>query len=171
MNKEHLAPVLSKLDTKVETNWTTDGQPRLEVINPLLGKNGPVTREEILKWHPNFTRNNMDLTTPPSPPAPPVGRAKPKTDAEQLKDHQQQLAELEKAEKARDGAEETMLDAQDAVDKAQQKLVEVSREYARLVDAAYAIKGGSGLYLANQQYFNRSLKNVEEKAKAENAAK
>lgn len=54
---EDLKDTLLKLDTEDDSNWTSDGQVRLDVLKKLTGKS--VTRKDITVALPGFTRTNQ----------------------------------------------------------------------------------------------------------------
>lgn len=48
---------LKQLNPKLNAHWTSDGAPRLEIVSEFLGVN--VTREQVIKADPFFTRESM----------------------------------------------------------------------------------------------------------------
>lgn len=62
MNK--LLDVLKGLDVDNVNHWTSDGQPRLDVIKELVGED--ISRADIKEIAPKFCRKNTSLT-PPEP--------------------------------------------------------------------------------------------------------
>jgi hypothetical protein len=54
---EDLKEVLLKLDTEDDSNWTSDGQVRLDVLKALTGNN--VSRKSISLALPGFSRTNQ----------------------------------------------------------------------------------------------------------------
>lgn len=74
---------LATLDPLDDSNWTTDGAPRLDVVAAKLGA-PQVSRQQVRAVAPEFHRNNPTLTTTaaaaaplapatPAPAAPPAG--------------------------------------------------------------------------------------------------
>ena len=58
MDNEKLVSALQSLDTTNDMHWTSDGQPRLDAVNELMGQ--PVTRDAVAKAIPGFTRKNSN---------------------------------------------------------------------------------------------------------------
>lgn len=71
---------LKALDVKDDTNWTADGQPRLDTVR-MLASDPVITREMINEVAPGFTRDNAIDYVVPAPgveqgaPPPPAGTA------------------------------------------------------------------------------------------------
>lgn len=58
MHVKQIIDALGTLDVEEDDHWTEDGAPRLDVLNDLLPA---VTRQQIVKAAPRFTRKNPIL--------------------------------------------------------------------------------------------------------------
>ena len=84
---------LESLDAGNDDHWTSDGLPRVDVVEELVGSD--VTRADLKKAAPEFTR-----TAPNLPGADSVPASNDAQDAEADDDKAKALARMEKAEKA-----------------------------------------------------------------------
>ena len=55
---------LKQLDPAVDEHWTSDGSPRMEVVQKLTGNDG-LKRADVVNAAPTFNRENPNLTLPP----------------------------------------------------------------------------------------------------------
>ena len=55
----NLADALQTLDPADANQWTADGQPRMDVLYELMGRND-FTRKDVIKANPTFTRQTSD---------------------------------------------------------------------------------------------------------------
>ena len=62
MNDAAIRTALESLDHADDDHWTSDGQPRVDVVMDIVG--APVTRKEIINAAPDFQRDG-DMTPPP----------------------------------------------------------------------------------------------------------
>lgn len=74
MSTEAIREALAKLDTSNENQWTGEGLPRIDTIKFLAG-GMTVTREDISRAAPNFTRENPTLETTTAAAAAPLATA------------------------------------------------------------------------------------------------
>lgn len=66
---EKLIDALNKLDVTNDNHWTTDGMPRLETVRMLSG-NSTLTRDDITKANPGFSRSLFAQNGPILTPVP-----------------------------------------------------------------------------------------------------
>lgn len=72
---------LAKLDAGNDNHWTDDGLPRMETVKLLLGNPG-ITRDEVTRAAPGFSRANTALDAPAPAPAPSMPPAAPGQDVD-----------------------------------------------------------------------------------------
>jgi len=65
--EEKIRKVLAKLDATNDSHWTGDGAPLLDHVSKKVG--APLTREDLVRVAPKFTRQNPDLSMPEEKPA------------------------------------------------------------------------------------------------------
>jgi hypothetical protein len=85
--------VLSKLDAGTDEHWTSDGQPKVEVIHQLSG-DSTITRKQIIDAAPNFTRTQLSLVVEP-PVAPAPSKEKVKRERERMDEIKDAVADLD----------------------------------------------------------------------------
>ena len=77
MDAEAIRRALRQLDASKDDHWTTDGQPRVDIVGQLLG--APISRDAITAVAPDFSRTatvleepaRADPAMPHDPKAPP----------------------------------------------------------------------------------------------------
>lgn len=153
---EKIIDALNKLDVTNDNHWTAEGMPRLETLQMLSG-NSKLTRDDIVRANPGFSRSSFaqngpiiipqpkltgairvdgSITTIPETVPKPIAENSP---IDKLKTAQEQLARLDK----------TLNDAKRARDE-QQKIVDkllVAHEKENPVHSYEATRG----YLENQK--------------------
>lgn len=67
-NKSTIIEALLKLDPATDEHWTSDGQPKVDVVQT-LASDGTITRKNIIDAAPDFTRSNTKVVdeAPPEP--------------------------------------------------------------------------------------------------------
>ena len=128
---------LKQLDANNDDHWTTDGHPRLDAVKELMGGTA-VSREEVTKAAPAFSRSNLEL--PNTEPQRADGTPRPETEAtEEVTDE-----ELGKAIEAARKAQERVNDLQNRIGRKAQKAADPGskenpiRQYLERQQAALA---------------------------------
>lgn len=147
MNKL-ITEALAKLDHANDNHWTEDGLPRLDTIKILAG-DPSITREKVTTAAPDFNRaaaqaaasatpgEGATTPPPPVPPAPPAPPAVPPAAEDPpltpppLGEPTSDIADLRKS---LDEALANMSDKKDALQKAQQAIVDAQNEVGRIED-------------------------------------
>lgn len=107
---------LAKLDPANDMHWTSDGSPRMDVVEDLVGDKS-IKRADVTAAAPAFTRENPVLDPAPAAQEPSPTNPEEPTDLDEL---EARLAEAEarlaEAEAVANAARRRMLDAQRARD-------------------------------------------------------
>lgn len=154
---------LTQLDPVQDGHWTSDGAPRMDVVEKLVGTKG-ITRSDVNKAGPTFTRDHPHLESPvseqePEAEAPQVAgpeqdvapASEPQTDAGEPSEPMDELeVALAKAKKELAEAEEAKHAAQKRAAEAQRKVDEVIEARERDRPVHENIKGIQA-YIARQQ--------------------
>ena len=132
---------LKQLDANNDDHWTTDGHPRLDAVKELMGGTA-VSREEVTKAAPAFSRSNLEL--PNTEPQRADGTTQPAGTAPEEAADEELTVELGKAIEAARKAQERVNDLQNRIGRKAQKAAEPSskenpiRQYLERQQAALA---------------------------------
>ena len=163
MTKDILA-ALVQLDTDVDAHWTTDGSPRLEALQEILGR--VVKRVEVSAAAPLFKRDNLQLPEQGAPEikdetdgqeaAAEADEGEREAAAEAVQGREEGLSELDSAEAALAAANAQLAAAQVLLAKAQAERDRKLAEAEKAGADPHANQKAIMTYLAGQQHLGRS---------------
>lgn len=155
---EKIIAALKQLDVADNSHWTADGAPRLSAL-----KIEGLTREDLAKVAPHFTRTNPSID-PPAVVADKVAAVVKAEKAPEVNVRRELEAEQKLAQEAVNDATMKARDAQQNVRKAQAKLDEVERALSAY-DNSQANQADIMDYIAKQNA-HRIAKHEEKNATA-----
>jgi len=158
VTKDILA-ALVQLDTDVDAHWTTDGSPRLEALQEILGR--VVKRVEVSAAAPLFKRDNLQLPEHGAPEikdetdgqeaAAEADEGEREAPAEAVQGREEGLSELDSAEAALAAANAQLAAAQVLLAKAQAERDRKLAEAEKAGADPHANQKAIMTYLAGQQ--------------------
>lgn len=182
MNQKILDALL-KLDINNDDHWTSDGLPRMDAIELIVGSKN-ITRQQVTAAKPGFSRavaaasqvtqaQGAQGSTEPAPQTAPAAAQAPSTNALVIttseKEDKIEVDNTDEPDVAE--ARTQLLEAQEALAKLDQERAEVKRLYDeksaevdKLTDALEALVGKETVGDAIQGYLARQRQNLQERA-------
>lgn len=159
---------LNKLATDNDAHWTSDGLPRLDTVR-LLAADQNISREDIQKVAPNFSRTTAAKVEPAEPVVTPVAGAvvEPSAGAIVLATGDNELAELEELEDSLEGQHKSLIRTLAEMDSALAQFhverAKVVAELDKVIDALESEKPKSSVS-AIQGYLQAQNETAQRKA-------